>query len=157
MPITACGITFTYEADDALRITLLSGRKLTYWQPRLNQSERPYARPWELQLSYMTFNTNPKYGPKGWVRMQTYGGRLTENIVQATAHCILRYAILGLRAAGLPTVLHVYDEIVCEVPAYAPPDTLAEVERIMAIMPPWAAGWPVRASGGWRGIRYRKD
>ena len=157
VPITACGITFTYEADDALRITLLSGRKLTYWQPRLNQSERPYARPWELQLSYMTFNTNPKYGPKGWVRMQTYGGRLTENIVQATAHCILRYAILGLRAAGLPTVLHVYDEIVCEVPAYAPPDTLAEVERIMAIMPPWAAGWPVRASGGWRGIRYRKD
>lgn len=157
VPITTCGVTFTYEADDALRITLLSGRKLTYWEPRLEPSQRPYAMPWEVSLSYMTFNTNPKYGPKGWVRMSTYAGRLTENIVQATAHCILRYAILQLRAAGFPTVLHVYDEIVVEVPAWMGPDALATVERIMSEMPPWAQGWPVRASGGWRGVRYRKE
>ena len=157
VPITTCGITFTYEADDALRVTLLSGRKLTYWQPRLEPSQRPYAMPWEVSCSYMTFNTNPKYGPKGWVRMSTYAGRLTENIVQATAHCILRYAILRLREAGFHTVLHVYDEIVVEVPAWMGPDALATVERIMGTMPPWAEGWPVRASGGWRGVRYRKD
>jgi len=157
LPVTVSGITFTMDADDALRITLLSGRKLTYWAPRLAPSSRPWARPWEKEITYSTWNTNPNYGPKGWVRMSTYGGRLTENVVQAVAHDLLRFAILNLRAAGFPTVLHVYDEIVVEVPAWAGPDALAEVERIMAIMPAWALGWPVRASGGWRGIRYRKD
>ena len=120
-------------------------------------SDRPYDPSWQLALSYMTFNTNPKYGAKGWVRMNTYGGRLTENIVQATAHDILRYAILNLKKAGFPTVLHVYDEIVVEVPAYAAPDTIERVEAIMNIMPPWAADRPIKASGGWRGKRYRKD
>jgi len=142
---------------DALIIRLLSGRELTYWDPELTPSTRDYDPPWQVSITYSTHNTNPKYGPVGWVRMNTYGGRLTENIVQATAHCILRYAILNLRAAGYHTVLHVYDEIVVEVPQDAPEGALEEVERIMGTMPPWAADWPVRASGGWRGKRYRKD
>ena len=110
----------------------------------------------------MTHNKNPKMGPLGWVRMSTFGGRLTENIVQATAHCLLRYAILLLREAGFPTVLHVYDEIVVEIPkkpampAGVPDPWIAKVEQLMSTVPPWAAGWPVRASGGWRGRRYRK-
>ena len=156
-------ITFHYDAArDRLLITLPSGRKLTYWEPRLEASAREYASPGELSLTYMTWNSNPKYGYLGWVRMNTYGGRLTENIVQATAHCLLRYAILGLRAAGFPTVLHVYDEIVVEIPRRVPTPpgmvdaTIALVEAIMSKVPPWAKGWPVRASGGWRGRRYRK-
>lgn len=140
-----------------LVITLLSGRELTYHDPLLTPSDREYDKPGTLSLSYMTYNTNPKYGPMGWVRMNTYGGRLTENIVQATAHDILRFAIINLRAAGFPTVLHVYDEIVVEVDEDLPDDVIAEVERIMCIMPPWAANWPIRAAGGWRGKRYRKD
>jgi DNA polymerase len=87
---------------------------------------------------------------------------LTENIVQATAHDLLRYAIINLRAAGYPTVLHIYDEIVMEVPKLPrmlpglSDPWVADVERIMSIVPAWAAGWPVRAAGGWRGRRYRK-
>jgi DNA polymerase len=140
----------------ALIIRLLSGRELTYHQAKVSPSPR---WPGQLAITYMTWNSNPKYGPMGWVPMETYGGRLTENIVQATAHDVLRFAILNLRAAGYPTVLHVYDEIVAEVPAGT--GSIEEMERIMATMPPWAhdaAGvpWPIHAAGGWRGIRYRK-
>lgn len=144
------GMAFFMRGDAAI-IRLLSGRELTYHNPRLNPSTR---REGELAITYMTWNSNPKYGPPGWGPMSTFGGRLTENIVQATAHDILRYAIVNLRATGYPTVLHVYDEIVAEVPHGW--GTLDEFETIMATMPPWAQGWPIRASGGWRGKRYRK-
>jgi DNA polymerase len=143
-------------------VTLLSGRELTYHEPRLEPSTRDYAAPGEMSISYMTWNQNPKMGALGWVRMSTFGGRLTENIVQAIAHDLLRYAILALRAAGFPTVLHVYDEIVAEIPkgAPAPPGMvdarLQLFERLMAALPWWAVGWPVRASGGWIGRRFRK-
>lgn len=156
-------IVFEYvSARDALLITLPSGRQLTYHCPRLEPSTREWHSPGELSISYMTQNKNPKYGPMGWVRMSTFGGRLTENIVQAVAHDLLRFAILGLRDAGYPTVLHVYDEIVVEIgkcpamPAGVPDPWIATVERIMSTVPAWARGWPVRASGGWRGRRYRK-
>lgn len=135
----------------ALIIRLLSGRELTYHQPRLFPSQR---RADELSIVYMTWNSNPKYGAMGWGPMETYGGRLTENIVQATAHDILRHSIVNLRAAGYPTVLHVYDEIVGEIPQGT--GSLEQFEAIMATMPAWAADWPIRASGGWRGRRYRK-
>lgn len=149
----ANGVKF-YMRGDALIVRLLSGREMTYHQPRLTPSSQQWAAPWEVSITYMTWNTNPKYGPMGWVPMKTYGGRLTENIVQAIAHDILRYAILNLRLAGYHTVLHVYDEIVVEVPHGC--GSIEEVERIMSTMPPWAADWPVRAAGGWRGRRYRK-
>lgn len=137
--------------QDALKIRLLSGRELTYHEPRLTTSPRD---PSEWSITYKTWNSNPSMGPLGWVVMSTYSGRLCENVVQATAHDILRFAIKNLRLAGYPTVLHVYDEILVEVPEGT--GSIEEVERIMATMPPWAAGWPIRADGGWRGKRYRK-
>jgi DNA polymerase len=156
-------IAFTYvSARDVLLITLPSGRQLTYHAPRLTPSSRPYASLGELSLTYATNNKNPKYGQIGWVRMSTFGGRLMENIVQAVAHDLLRFAILGLRVAGFLTVLHVYDEIVVEIPKQPavlpgmPDPVVAQVEAIMSRVPEWALGWPVRASGGWRGRRYRK-
>lgn len=144
------GIRF-YMRGDSLIIRLLSGRELVYHEPRLWQSERGAGL---LDITYMTWNSNPKYGPPGWGPMKTYSGRIAENIVQATAHDIQRFGILALEAAGYPIVLHVYDENVGEVPIGW--GSLEEFERIMATMPPWAAGWPIRASGGWRGRRYRK-
>lgn len=142
---------------DKLEITLLSGRKLTYHQPRLGPSDRSDDG---FRITYQTWNSNPKYGKRGWVEMETYGGRLFENIVQAVAHDIQRYGIHLLRTAGYPVVLHVYDENCVEVPAGT--GSIDEVERLMAIMPPWAVvrdtgrPWPIRAAGGWRGKRYRK-
>lgn len=156
--VTCAGMRFYMvrtgpEPDqDALKIKLLSGRELTYHEPRLSTSARDPA---EYAITYRTWNSNPTMGPIGWVVMQTYGGRLCENVVQATAHDILRYAIENLRLAGYPTVLHIYDEILVEVPEGT--GSIEEVERIMATMPPWAFGWPIRASGGWRGKRFRKD
>lgn len=147
------GVRFQVR-DDALKVKLLSGRELTYHSPRLTRATREWAKPWEVSITYWTWNTNTKYGPVGWVIMSTYAGRLIENIVQATAHDILRFAIKNLRAAGYHTVLHVYDEIVVEVPKGT--GSLEEVERIMMILPEWAKGWPIWAAGGWRGFRYRK-
>lgn len=147
------GIKF-FMRGDACIVKLLSGRELTYHQPRLWPSTRDYVGEGVLEITYMTWNSNPKYGARGWGPMKTYAGRLCENIVQATAHDIQRYGILALEAAGYPVVLHVYDEDVAEVPAGF--GSVEEFEEIMRRMPPWAAGWPIKASGGWRGRRYRK-
>jgi len=140
-----------YVRDDILRMVLPSGREIKYWHPRVEPSSK---RPGTLAISYMTWNTNPKYGPMGWVRMATWGSRIFENADQAISHDILRGAIIRLRAAGYPTVLHVYDEIVGEVPVGA--GTVEEFERLMLPTQRWAQGWPIRATGGWRGRRYRK-
>lgn len=77
-----------------------------------------------------------------------------ENLCQATANDILRYAMANLERAGYPIVLHVYDEIVCEVPKGF--GSVEELESIMKTLPAWATGWPIGADGGWRGRRYRK-
>jgi DNA polymerase len=61
----------------------------------------------------------------------------------------------NLDAAGYAIVLHIHDEIVSEV--LKGTGSVDDFERIMAIMPHWAASWPIRAAGGWRGKRYRKD
>jgi DNA polymerase len=130
-------------------ITLLSGRCLTYHNIRLEASERGgYA------ILYDGQNTNPNNGPFGWITLKTWGGRLVENITQATANDLLRFASVNLERAGYPIVLHVYDEIVAEVPEGF--GTVEEFEAIMAQRPAWAADWPVSAAGGWRGSRYRK-
>ena len=145
------GRTFVCQGD-VLYLRLLSGRYLTYHRPRLRPSER---RAGEVTISYEGWNTNPKNGPVGWIRMDTYGPKIFENITQAECRDIQRHAQVQLERAGYPIVLHVYDENVAEVPEEF--GSVEEVERIMSSMPAWAADWPVRASGGWRGKRYRKD
>lgn len=136
--------------NDVLYLTLLSGRRMAYHRPRLGYSDRG-----GYSISYEGYNTNPKNGPVGWIRMSTWGGRITENIVQATARDIQWYGMRNLEGAGYPIVLHVYDENVGEVPEGF--GSVPDFERIMSTMPPWAHDWPVKASGGWRGKRYRKD
>ena len=140
------------QQGDVLYCRLPSGRYLTYHRPRLSPSSR-----WEGQvsLSFEGYNSNPQMGPTGWIRIDTFGGRLAENVVQATARDVLRDAVVRLERAGYPHVLRVHDEIICEVPeGYG---SIEEMERLMSIMPEWAADWPVRAEGGWRGKRFRKD
>lgn len=136
---------------DVLYLRLVSGSYLTYHNPRLRPSDR---RRGDLSLSYMGWNTNPKSGPQGWVQIDTYGPKIVENIVQSTARDIQRHAIVNQERAGYRIVLDTYDENVAEVPEGF--GSLEEFERIMSTMPAWAAGWPVKATGGWRGKRYRK-
>jgi DNA polymerase len=142
------GMTFLCQGD-VLYLRLLSGRYLTYHRPRLSLGQRG------MNLTYEGWNTNPKSGPPGWIRMDTYGPKLVENIVQATARDIQRHGLVNQERAGYSIVLHVYDENVAEVPEGW--GSVEEFESIMSDMPAWASGWPVRATGGWRGKRYRKD
>lgn len=150
-------MTAPFGKYDRVKMRLPSGRELTYHEPILTPSER---RPGTLSISYMTDNSNPKYGAVGWVRMETWGSRIFENAVQAIAHCIMRFARANLEAFGYPIVQEVYDEAVAEVAHGF--GSIEEFEMIIATLPRWAAfasgePWPIRASGGWRGRRYRKS
>jgi DNA polymerase len=147
---TCQGIAWEVRGQ-ALYCKLLSGRYLTYHRPRLVPSAR---NPDALSLSFEGWNSNAIYGAPGWMRIETWGGRLVENVVQATARDILAHAIVALERAAYPVVLHVHDEIVSEVPEKF--GSVGEFEKIMSTMPAWAADWPVKAQGGWRAKRYSK-
>lgn len=144
------GIAYQVK-DDALYCRLLSGRLLTYHKPRLGPGR------WEntFGITFEGWNTNPKKGGRGWIRMATYGGSLAENVIQATAFDVMAHAVPRLEAAGYPIVLRVHDELAAEVPSGT--GSVEEFEQIMADLPDWCKGWPIRAAGGWRGQRYRKD
>ena len=86
--------------------------------------------------------------------METYGGRLFENVVQAIAADIQAEAMVRLEAAGYPIVMHTHDEAVAEVPEGW--GSVEEMETIMAQRPEWASWWPIKAAG-WRHRRYQKD
>lgn len=135
---------------DCLFCVLPSGRRIAYQEPRLAPGK------WDGQwsLSYMTWNTNPTMGPIGWIRKDTYSGRLFENVVQATARDVMRDAVIRLERSGYPVVLRVHDELASEVPKGF--GSIAEYERLMEPTADWCRGWPIRADGGWRGERYRK-
>lgn len=145
-------ITYVMRGD-VLYCILPSGRAITYHRPRPSRGKSgPHDDCWNL--SFEGWNTNPKAGPYGWVRMHTYGGKLAENVVQAVARDILAYAIIKLERAGYPVVLHVHDEIVAEIIKTF--GSIEEFERIMGDLPWWAKNWPLLAKGGWRGFRYGK-
>ena len=143
------GITYGVK-DDILYCQLLSGRTLSYHNPRLHPDVTPWGKE-VLKLTYMGRDSLTNQ----WVRLDTYGGKLCENTVQAIARDILTHAMPALEDAGYPVVLHIHDEIVCEVPTGT--GSVEEFEEIMATLPEWAKDWPIRAAGGWRGLRYRKD
>ena len=139
--------------NDVLYCRLPSGRLLSYHRPRLE----PDVTPWGKSVWKITFegwNSDYKKGHIGWMRLETYGGKLTENVIQAASRDILTHAMGAVDRAGYQIVLHVHDEIVAEVPTGV--GSVEELERIMANCPPWADDWPIKAAGGWRGQRYRK-
>jgi DNA polymerase len=141
--------------DNTLYIRLPSGRFLRYHEPRADfMGYDQWTNEPIYKLSYMGKNNNPLRGGMGWIRLETYGGCLTENIVQAVSRDFLANALLNLDAAGYDTVLHIHDEPVAEVPAAY--GNVSEFEACMTTLPTWAAGWPIKAGGGWEGKRYHK-
>lgn len=144
------GITYQMRGD-VLYCRVPSGGLITYHRPRLE----PALQDWRgLALSFEGWNTNPKQGPMGWVRMNTYSGKLAENVTQKSARDIQMPAIHRCEVGGYPVVMHTYDEIVSEIPEGF--GTVEELEQLMTTPMPWTEGWPIKAAGGWRGKRYRK-
>lgn len=147
------GLILSREYDynqntDCLTITLPSGRKLYYVSPSIGQNE--WGKP---SISYMGMDQKTKR----WKRIETYGGKLVENTVQAVARDCLAAAIERLEASGLPVVFHVHDEVVIDVTPWASEEAmLATVCGIMSEPIPWAAGLPLNADG-WVGGYFRKD
>ena len=129
---------------------LPSGRVLTYPYPKL----KPIMTPWgedKEQVHYMSVDGKTKK----WQETHTYGGKLAENVTQAVSRDILADAMLRVEQHGFPIVMHVHDEIVCEVLTCGPNMDLPLFEKCVAHVPAWASGLPI-AVEGWRGVRYRK-
>ena len=148
---TLSGVAYRSHGD-VLYCRVPSGGIITYHRPRLEPSEQTWRG---LSLSFEGWNTNPKQGPLGWVRMNTYSGKLAENVTQRVARDKQMGAIRRCEARGrFPVVMHTYDEIVAEVPIGT--GSVVDLESLMTSPDSWNAGWPIKAAGGWVGRRYRK-
>lgn len=120
-----------------LFMELPNGRRLSYPKPSI----RPHPTFAGDEITYQ------ETSPGGWQVKGTYGGRLVENIVQATARDCLADKMLTLDKAGYDIVMHVHDEVVIEVPAAEAEEALERVLAVMAEPLPWAPGLPLNADG----------
>ena len=130
---------------DFLTIRLPSGRKLYYAHPSLGQNQ--LGKP---SITYMGMDQTTKK----WKLIETYGGKLVENCVQAIARDCLAEAIERLEAANYPVVFHVHDEVVVECAAERA--SLDDIAAIMGQPVSWAPDLPLGADG-WVGAFYKKD
>lgn len=136
-------LTFEYERG-ILFVTLPSGRRLSYIKPRIELNR--FGRE---GLTYEGIGESKK-----WMRLETYGPKLVENVIQATSRDILAESMLRLEQAGFDIVCHVHDEVVLEVPEGV--SSVEEINEIMAINPTWTKGLPLKAAG-FESPFYKKD
>lgn len=140
MPTETHGLRFDYQSG-MLFITLFSGRRLAYVKPRIGENQFGGE-----SVTYMGVG-----GTKKWERLESYGPKFVENIVQAVSRDILCYAMQTLKNCSI--VAHVHDEIIIEADRRM---SLPAVCEQMGRTPPWAKGLLLRADGyscEW----YRKD
>ena len=137
------GILFTYKSG-MLFVTLPSGRDLVYVKPKLMLNK--FGRE---GLTYEGIGTTKK-----WERIETYGPKIVENIVQAASRDILAEAMIRLDKAGFDIVAHVHDEVICEVPNGE--SSVEEICSIMSENPKWSDGLPLGADG-YECDFYQKD
>lgn len=147
-------MVFRYESG-AMTIELPSGRKLFYPSARLGSRTVQGANgDFDVQdISYMGQDqTTGK-----WVKLHTYGGKLTENVVQAVSRDLLANAIFKVFELGYDIVLHVHDEIAAEIPKDGNEDAVLEAMiTAMCTAPEWARNIPLRAAG-YITDYYKKD
>ncbi len=147
------GKTFTshkgklkYNYDGTyLRIKLPSGRCLFYRNPRFYTNKFK-----KTSIKYQGYKEGR------WTWIGTYGGKLVENIVQATARDLLCYSMMRLDDYGYNTVMHVHDEVVSEEPLSHAEADLERMCEIMSIGPDWSEGLPLSADG-YITRYYKKD
>lgn len=124
--------------DENMTIQLPSGRKLFYRHPTIKRGNK---------CDNTLFYEGIQQETKQWTLIDTYGGKLTENCVQAIARDLLAYSMLLLRDAGYKIVGHIHDEVLIEVPAQLAREHYNNVTKIMGIAPEWASDLPLRADG----------
>lgn len=139
------GLTFSYESG-IFFIQLPSGRRLAYVRPRIENDDR-FNKP---KLTYEGI----EQGTKQWGRLNTYGPKLVENIVQAVSRDCLAEAMLRLDGYGYKIAFHVHDEVVLEVPKSE--GSLEVVNEVMSRPLDWAPGLPLRADS-YETDYYKKD
>ena len=142
LPQTTHGMKLVYHSG-CLFLRLRSGRYLCYPQPKIGTN-----RFGSESITFMGINTVKK-----WSRIETYGAKLVENIVQATSRDLLAEAMRRLEAAGNPIVMHIHDEAVIDAPKDSSLDTMV---KIMTEVPSWADGLILNAAG-FVGDFYKKD
>lgn len=142
LPQTTHGMKLVYRSG-CLFLRLRSGRYLCYPQPKIGTN-----RFGSESITFMGINTVKK-----WSRIETYGAKLVENIVQATSRDLLAEAMRRLEAAGNPIVMHIHDEAVIDSPKDSSLDTMV---NIMTEIPSWADGLILNAAG-FVGDFYKKD
>lgn len=123
-----------------LTITLPSGRTLCYPRVSIGIERNDGWRGDHEIIEYEGTNQTTKK----WGKIRTYGGKLTENVVQAIARDILGIVILRAREAGLPVVFHIHDEIIVEA---APGQTLEQVEALFSKPISWCTDLPLKGAG----------
>lgn len=140
------GVRFEWEKG-ILWMTLPSGRRMAYFNAEYRENKRRTGK----CLSYMGLDQTTKK----WTRIETWGGKLTENLVQATARDCLRDSMLALEAEGWDIRAHVHDEVICTEPVGSARggDAMSE---IMGRVLPWAEGLPLKAEA-YECAFYQKD
>lgn len=132
---------------NAMSIRLPSGRELVYRGVRLDYDP-------QTGRDTITYRGVNQYTKK-WGDVRTYGGKLVENIVQATARDVMADAMVELEGEGLELLLSIHDEAIAEAPAGVAREHYQKMQRAMSRAPTWAPGLPVAAEG-WVGDRYKK-
>lgn len=142
-----CGITISRD-QNFMFIKLPSGRSLFYRDPQLAPGN--YGN---KEILFMGLNqTNKKWG-----RINTWGGKLVENIIQAVSRDILCNAMKNLTRAGYKINFHIHDEVILEVPDDDKSKNLDDAIRRMCALPEWANGLPLNAAGFDNAHYYMKD
>lgn len=136
----------TWRTNKLLHIKLPSGRVIRYYDPGL--TENRFGHP---SVDYQGYQTN---GP--WGRVESYGPKFVENIVQAASRDALRDSMLRVAEKYPDIVMHIHDEMVVEVPKDGAEDALKEIQALMGQPVPWAPGLLLRGDG-YLTDYYRKD
>lgn len=143
---TLGNVRFDFESG-ILWMTLPSGRRLAYYGAKYEETK---FHPDRKSLTYMGVNQMTKR----WERVETWGGKITENLVQATARDVLREAMFSLTEKGWDIRAHVHDECICTEPIGG--KTVEQMCKAMCPDIPWAEGLPLNADG-YDGPYYFKD
>lgn len=137
--------------DEVLTITLPSGRALFYRNPQIK--EKAKGRTTIKSLFYEGLNQETKQ----WTLLDTYGGKLVENIVQAIARDLLAFSLINLHKAGYAITMHVHDEIIAEIDYDgSEQETYNQMAALMGQAPSWASDLPLNADG-YLTKYYKKD